>query len=47
MEEREHSLSEIAKANHTQWLNHVERSLDIEVVINKQMRTKKTQRKNV
>ena len=33
MKEREHSLSEIAKANSAEWLDH-------EVVINKKMHTK-------
>ena len=48
MKEREHSQSEIAKANRAEWLIHAEKLQDIEVVINKQLNAhKNTQRKNI
>ena len=40
MKEREHSHSEIAKANLAERLGYAEKLLDIQVVINKHMQTK-------
>ena len=48
MKEREHSHSEIAKANRAEWLIHAEKLQDIDVVINKKKKKKKnTQKKNI
>ena len=43
---REHSHSEIARANRAEWLGHAEKQLDIKIVINKQIHTD-TQRRNI
>ena len=45
--EGEYSHWEIAKANRAEWLGHAEKKLDIKVVMNKQMHTKKHSKKKI
>ena len=48
MKEREHSHSEIAKADRAEWLIHAEKLQDTDVVINKKLNAlKNTERKNI